>query len=176
MGGAMIDRYAVVIDGRTRIVEIEDVDGRLRVVVDAQERVIDARRLDGGVWSVLHGMVGRLIQIDGAYPKLTIEVSHPDGEPRLFAAEVSSDNGEPTDASAKGVTSGPFTLRAPIPGRVVKVPVKVGGTVKVGDTLLVLEAMKMENELRAPRPGVVSAIHAAEGTTVETGQDLISVT
>lgn len=171
----MIDRYAILIDGRTRAVELEDVDGKLRVVVDGQERVVDAHHLGGGVWSVLEGTAARLIQIDGSYPKLTVEVSHPDGEPRLCTALVSSGKTDSGDASAKGATSGPLTLRAPIPGRVVKVPVKIGDTVKIGQTLLVLEAMKMENEIRAPQAGVVSAIHAAEGSAVETGQNLISV-
>jgi biotin carboxyl carrier protein len=48
--------------------------------------------------------------------------------------------------------------------------------VKAGQTLLVLEAMKMENELRAPRGGTISALHAAEGAAVELSQDLVSIT
>jgi biotin carboxyl carrier protein len=67
------------------------------------------------------------------------------------------------------------TLRAPIPGRVVKVLVKAGDAVKAGQTLVVLEAMKMENELRAPRAGSVTEVRAAEGTAVEAGQELVQL-
>ena len=71
--------------------------------------------------------------------------------------------------------AGPTTIRSPIPGRVVKVLVKVGDGVTAGATAVVLEAMKMENELKAPRAGTVTAVHCAEGTAVEAGQDLITV-
>jgi biotin carboxyl carrier protein len=67
------------------------------------------------------------------------------------------------------------TVRAPIPGRVVKVLVKGGDAVKAGQTLVVLEAMKMENELRAPRAGTVTEVRAAEGTAVEAGQELVQL-
>ena len=66
-------------------------------------------------------------------------------------------------------------VRAPIPGRVVKVLVKAGDAVKAGQTLVVLEAMKMENELRAPRAGTVTEVRAAEGTAVEAGQELVQL-
>jgi biotin carboxyl carrier protein len=66
-------------------------------------------------------------------------------------------------------------LRAPIPGKVVKVPIKVGDAVKAGQTLLVLEAMKMENEIRAPHAAAVLALHVTEGMAVENGQDLVSL-
>ena len=171
----MVGRYVVLIEGRTRAVDLEDVEGRLRVVVDGQERMVDARDLGGGAWSVLDGVTARLIQVDGSGPRLTIEVSHPDGEPRICTAEVSSGRPPPDQARAERAEAGPLTLTAPIPGRVVKVLVKVGETVKSGQTLLVLEAMKMENELRAPRAGVVSEVHAAEGSAVETGQKLVAI-
>lgn len=176
----MINRYAVTIDGRTRTVEIGDFDAQVRVVVDGHERLLDIRALDAGVWSVVEGVVARLIQVDGEPKKLTIEVSHPDGEPRSCMAEVSDDDHAaasrvrgPSAGAAAG--AGPLTLRAPIPGKVVKVLVKSGTCVEAGQALLVLEAMKMENELRAPRDGVVSLLHVTEGAAVETGQDLISL-
>jgi biotin carboxyl carrier protein len=64
-------------------------------------------------------------------------------------------------------------MRSPIPGRVVKVLVRVDDLVSAGQTTVVLEAMKMENELRAPRAGRVASVHCAEGTAVEAGQDLV---
>jgi pyruvate carboxylase subunit B len=60
-----------------------------------------------------------------------------------------------------------------MPGRVVKVLVREGEEVTAGQGLLVMEAMKMQNELRAPRAGCVERIHIAEGVGVETGSPLL---
>ena len=172
----MINRYAVTIDGRTRALEIENVDGKVRVVVDGRERLLDVRKLDGGVWSLLDGVDARLVEVDGEPGKLTLEVSHADGEPRIFGAEIADARAAIVTANAPSLRgSGSTTLRAPIPGKVVKLLVKAGDSVQAGQALLVLEAMKMENELRAPHAGVISTLHAVEGTTVETGQDLVSL-
>lgn len=65
------------------------------------------------------------------------------------------------------------TLKAPMPGLIVGINVAVGDPVSKGDSLLILEAMKMENNLKAPGDGVVKAIHAAKGDRVEKGQVLI---
>jgi biotin carboxyl carrier protein len=175
----MVSRYGVTIDGRTLAVEIQDdgEGGQLRVQVDGREHMLDVRRLDAGVWSVLDGATARLIQVDGVAPRLTVEVSHPDGEPRICVAEVSERRPGAAAGDARGEAPGrgPLTLRAPIPGRLVKLLVKIGDQVKAGQALLVLEAMKMENELRAPHAAVVSAIHVTEGVVVESGQELVSL-
>lgn len=68
---------------------------------------------------------------------------------------------------------GPATVRSPMPGLVVKVQVNVGDRVQAGQGLLVLEAMKMENELRAPAAGVVSVVHVRAGQAVDKGQLLL---
>ncbi|MFW6089605.1 MAG: acetyl-CoA carboxylase biotin carboxyl carrier protein subunit [Gemmatimonadota bacterium] len=65
-------------------------------------------------------------------------------------------------------------LRAPMPGLVVRVAVAAGDTVRAGDTLVVMEAMKMENELRAERGGIVADVHAAEGATVDRDDLLVT--
>ena len=66
--------------------------------------------------------------------------------------------------------SGPSRLTAPIPGKVVAVKVEPGDEVEPGQALIVLEAMKMENELAADQTGKVVAIHVAAGDTVEGGE------
>jgi biotin carboxyl carrier protein len=72
-----------------------------------------------------------------------------------------------------GGGGGPQTVKAPMPGKVVKHLVTVGDRVEAGQGVVVIEAMKMENELRAPAPGVVKALPAAEGTAVEAGAPLV---
>ena len=69
----------------------------------------------------------------------------------------------------------PAALRAPMPGLVVRVLVEVGQRVEMGDGMVVLEAMKMENELRATAAGVVKVVHARPGATVEKGQSLVEL-
>jgi len=71
--------------------------------------------------------------------------------------------------------SGGGVVKAPMPGLVVRVEVEVGQKVEVGAGLVVVEAMKMENELRATRPGVVQTIHVAPGQTVDKGASLITL-
>ena len=66
-------------------------------------------------------------------------------------------------------------LKAPIAGRVVKVLVTAGQVVEAGEVLVILEAMKMENEIKCTRGGVVSAIDVADGDSVETGGKLVSL-
>jgi biotin carboxyl carrier protein len=63
--------------------------------------------------------------------------------------------------------SGGYVLKAPMPGLVVKVPVKQGDTVEAGAVLLILESMKMQNELKTPVAGTVSAVNVKEGDSVE---------
>ncbi len=71
--------------------------------------------------------------------------------------------------------SGGETVAAPMPGTILKVNVSVGQTVKEGELLVVLEAMKMENEIYAPCSGTVTAVPVAKGSTVDTGAALVVI-
>lgn len=66
-------------------------------------------------------------------------------------------------------------IASPMPGTIVDVKVSAGESVKYGDVLFVLEAMKMENDVVAPHDAVVEAIHASKGDSVETGQPVVSI-
>jgi biotin carboxyl carrier protein len=74
-----------------------------------------------------------------------------------------------------GAARGPATLRAPMPGLVVRVLVEAGQEVAAGAGIVVLEAMKMENELKAPSPGIVGAVRVGAGEPVEKGQVLVEL-
>ena len=69
----------------------------------------------------------------------------------------------------------PVMLFAPVPGKIVDVFVKVGDAIEEGAPLVVLEAMKMENELRAPKKGKVSAVLVQKGDTAQRGQLLVAI-
>jgi biotin carboxyl carrier protein len=78
-----------------------------------------------------------------------------------------------TRARDVGPASGPLEIRAIIPGRVAAVRVTTGDAVEAGQALLVVEAMKMQNELRAPHAGVVEQVAVGEGATIEHGDLLV---
>ncbi len=71
--------------------------------------------------------------------------------------------------------TGEVAIKAPMPGLVVAIPVKVGDVVEAGDNLIILESMKMENELKAPRSGRVERINVSERDSVEQNQTLLVI-
>ena len=73
------------------------------------------------------------------------------------------------------VAAGPGAVKAPLPGVVMSIPVKVGDVVKAADTVLVLEAMKMENAIHAGRDGKITAISVAPGDSVLEGTVLLTI-
>jgi biotin carboxyl carrier protein len=77
------------------------------------------------------------------------------------------------DPAAAGGAGGPLEIRAIIPGRIASVAVVPGDAVQAGQTLLAVEAMKMQNELRAPRAGTVTRVAVGSGSTVELGDVLV---
>ncbi len=79
-------------------------------------------------------------------------------------------------AGGKAVERSEFHLKAPMPGLVVAVPVQEGQQVGKGDVLVILESMKMQNELKSPRDGVVARLRISVGDSVEQSQTLLSVT
>lgn len=82
-------------------------------------------------------------------------------------------NGRPGSGTAS--RSGQATLKAPMPGKVVRILVAEGDIVEAGQGLAVVEAMKMQNEMKAPRAGVVKSIKAREGATVAAGEALMVI-
>ena len=79
----------------------------------------------------------------------------------------------PAPAAAGVTVSGGTTVSSPMPGNILKVNVTVGQTVKEGDLLVVLEAMKMENEIYAPCSGTVTAVNVTKGQSVDTGATMV---
>ncbi len=143
------------------------------VAVDGRAIEIDSDRLasvipvEPGVYSVL---------LDGAsYEVRLIETSRglsAEVDGRRFAVEVS----DPRDTSRSSralLGFGRQNVAAPMPGKVVRVLVNVGDSVDVGQGLVVVEAMKMQNEMKAARPGRVTEVRARAGETVGAGDTLV---
>ena len=72
-------------------------------------------------------------------------------------------------------TAGSVTVNCPMPGTVLYIKAKVGDSVKTGDTILILEAMKMENEITAPSDGTIASINVSQGASVNTGDILATL-
>ena len=96
------------------------------------------------------------------------------GAPRPAAAPRKAD-GEKVVQKAAPASTGGHQIKAPLPGTVLSIPVKVGDTVKAADTVLVLEAMKMENAIHAGRDGKVASINVNVGDAVPDGGVLITL-
>ena len=81
----------------------------------------------------------------------------------------------PAPAAAPAGSAGAVAVNAPMPGNILDVRVKPGDSVKAGDTLLILEAMKMENEISAPQDGTIASVNVSKGDTVNSGDLLCSM-
>ena len=99
------------------------------------------------------------------------------GLPRLSVTSPAAAQGAPAaaPAAAKAAPAGADVVKAPMPGNIVSISVSEGASVKKGQVLLVLEAMKMENEIVSPRDGVVSSILVSKGASVNSGDGLIAL-
>ena len=78
-------------------------------------------------------------------------------------------------AAAPAGVAGAVTVKAPMPGNILDVKVAAGASVKAGDVLVILEAMKMENEIVAPQDGTVASVNVNKGDTVNSGDVLVSM-
>jgi biotin carboxyl carrier protein len=94
---------------------------------------------------------------------------------RRFYARVESERSRDMVGLSRHKAQGAGLVKTPMPGRVIKVLVKEGDEVKVGQPLVVVEAMKMENELGAERDGVVKKVFVSPGATVEGGARLLEI-
>lgn len=170
----MVRKYAVKIEGRERVVEIGD-EGEVRV--DGGNVRVEVVEAEAGVYLLRTEGEQVVVRVDGSGGKLGVSVRRAGRDPVVIAAEVADARRGKivVPERVEGEGAAPVSVKSPIPGRVVKVLVKAGDSVKAGQTVVVLEAMKMENELRVPRAGTITGVRAAEGIAVEAGQELVTL-
>lgn len=159
---------------RTVVVEGPQEDGRFRIAIDGTSRDVDAKQIRPGTWSILLDGKNYLVDLDkraalGGKVAASVGASE-----AVLAVEDAQHRRLASAAAPRGQARGE-TLRAPIAGKVVKVLVAVGDTVTPGAAVIVLEAMKMENELVSERGGSVKVIHKQAGQAVDTGDTLVEL-
>lgn len=130
------------------------------------------------VW--LDGSRTANVRVGGKVVDLTVEGQPPEvgaiASGHRSYVRVVSERQRAADAARKGgATGGDKVIKAPMPGRVVRVLVAAGADVPAGATLCVIEAMKMENEVKVKAPTKVLEVHVAEGATVEGGAKLFTL-
>ena len=167
-------QFEIDINERTHKVAIERVGsavgGKFRVVIDGVPMGVDARRTELGL---------SLIFEDGRSTDVAL-TDRPGGEwfVQLPHADVTAVVDARRYQRAEGggaLKTGVQRIKAPMPGRVVRILVKVGDEVELRQGVCVVEAMKMENELGAPKAGRVKEIAVTEGQSVEAGRVLIVI-
>lgn len=152
------------------------------VTVNGRTRRLDVRR-NGALWSLLDAgdqPAGSRVQWSRSHevavdPHRNGEIRvHVDGRPIVVRVPWLASGGRRRQTGA-AQGGGAHHVVAPMPGRVVKVLVRAGDRVAERQGLVVIEAMKMQNELRAPRAGVIGDVQAAEGALVDAGARLLVI-
>ena len=120
------------------------------------------------------------ITVNGTPYNVTVEdangsVAPVAAAPAPAAAPASAPAPAPAAAPAAPAAAGSVSVDAPMPGNILDIKVSNGASVKAGDVLLILEAMKMENEIVAPQDGTVASVNVNKGDTVEAGPTLVSL-
>lgn len=169
-------RYFVALDSEPErspatVDVVELPNGRLEVRVDGRNVAVDVAGV-GAEASVRAG--SRMFEVTIAHGSSVAFVRAGD---RRWSARVENERSASLDAAAwapKGGGRRDAVVRSPMPGRVVRVLVAPGQAVAAGQGVVVLEAMKMENEVRAPNAGAVARVHVAAGDAVEANAALIT--
>jgi len=161
--------YEIAIDGRQYRLDLEQVDGRWQCCVDGREIAVDAVLARPNVLSLRIGNKAYEVKCERVSGETHVWVGS-----QRFAAEVRDPRSLRSRIRATD-DHGPRKLTAPMPGKVVRVLVSQGAAVEAGAGVLVVEAMKMQNEVKSPKKGVIQKIVVTEGAAVNAGDVLAIV-
>lgn len=165
-------RYTISVNNTTKVVDVEAVGADLfRVQIDG--RLVDVTLDD-------HRDLAHSAITPAVTPRPTVSSPSTASAPPPVAAPRAAAPAASTPPAARPGGAAPATggggrdkMTAPMPGVLLSIDTSVGASVKRGDTLMVLEAMKMKNELKAPKDGVIAEIYVSEGQQVKFGETLV---
>ncbi len=166
--------YVALLDGGKREESIEvrqTAPGLYEVKLRGKVHVVDAFKHDYGTLSLIVDTASYAAMLDHRASHVRVRVRD-----SVFPIEILDEKKlRMRRAAGKFTVEGKQTLTAPMPGKIVRVLVKLGDEVKEGQGLVVVEAMKMENELRSPKDGKLVELHVKEGQAVEGNAKLCAV-
>ncbi len=162
-------KYLTTVNGKTYEIEINQ-NGSLSV--DGQERTVDFWAFQPPLYSLLLDNASYEALVEEREDHLNVMIL---GD--LYEVTVTDERAQRLASSSSGfqVEQGEISIRSPMPGLIVAVAVAEGQAVNAGDPLVVLELMKMENELKAPRAGTIGHIHISAGDRVEQNKVLLTL-
>jgi biotin carboxyl carrier protein len=168
----MATRYIATVEGEEHELEVEELAASsIRLKIGKSEFEADVRRVSDSSYSIL--VNNRSFDFEVMAEGDELIVASRRGSSRVTLADAVRHS--PRGGSARPEVAGRAEVKAMMPGRVVNVLVAAGETVALGQGLIVIEAMKMENELKSPKAGVVAEVKVAAGQTVEKGGVLIVI-
>jgi biotin carboxyl carrier protein len=160
-------KLEIEIGGRKRSVEVEREGGRVRCRIDGRALEADAVEVAPGAYSILLGGESFEVRVTPAHDGLRV-----DSAGHEFAARVRDPRAWRGQRGSSVEVEGRQQVFAPMPGKVVRLLVQAGDKIEAGKGVLVVEAMKMQNEIRAPKSGIVEKLLVKEGQAVNAGEAL----
>jgi biotin carboxyl carrier protein len=162
-------KYEAEIDGQNLSLELEERDGRLSVVMEGRLYEVEVVRPEAGVYQLFVGdrvYEARVSSVDGEALKINLRG-------RLFTANIIDRKHRRPGADAGDESQ--KLLVAPMPGKVVRLLLNPGDEVSAGQGVVIVEAMKMQNEIKSPKAGRLLEVRVGEGDTVSANQTLAIV-
>ena len=141
-----------------------------KYIINGKEYAVNIENLQGNQASVTVNGKAYDVEIVGQAPKKITPVAKPAAKPAAAPAAAAATPAAPAAAPGEGT---PF--KAPLPGTINDIKVAVGQTVNVGDVVLILEAMKMENEITAEKAGTITSITVNKGDSVMEGTTMFTI-
>ncbi|HMQ51585.1 MAG TPA: hypothetical protein PKE64_29690 [Anaerolineae bacterium] len=164
-------KYVAMIDNQKFTVDISRMG---EIILDGEVINADLQQsLDKTIYSIIVGNECYDVRIYPGEDFYTVELR---GEIYEIVVEDERTHRLAGIKSSLGAMTGEYVLKAPMPGVVIDVPVTLGQEVSKGSTVVVLESMKMQNELKAPRDGKIHAVRVAKGDKVDLNAILVTIT
>ena len=160
-------------DRHSQVELVSRDENKIKINIDDATLDVDVIRVEKGVYSLLFNGKSYIVELmEGDNAKMyrantssrLYELEIIDAETRYLKSRKGNDLHEADNK-----------ISSPMPGKIVKIPVKTGDKVEAGQTVIIVSAMKMESEYKAGNKGVIKEIHVKEGDTIEGNQPLITI-
>ncbi len=160
-------------DRLAKVELLAENENLITIKVDDNVYDLDIIQVEKGIYSVLYkGLSYNVELIEAESPKkYAVNTLYHSYQAEIIDAETKYRNARNAGESFEADS----TIYSPMPGKVVKIPVKVGDVVKKGETVIIIAAMKMESEYKAMKDGVIAEIFVKEDDTIDGNQPLVSI-